>query len=78
MKKWPPRNLLAIGQHNVQHVPLVDHNKVFLPPFHITLGLMKQFVAAIDHTNRGFQCLRGKFGKMKTDTILKADNFVRP
>ena len=29
VKNWPPRNLLAVGQHNVQHVPLVDHNKIF-------------------------------------------------
>ena len=77
VKNWTPRNLLAVGQHNVQHVPLVDH-KIFLPPFHIKLGLMKQFVAAMDQTNRGFQYLKGKFRKMKTDTKLKAGVFVGP
>ena len=78
VKNWPPRNLLAVGQHNVQHVPLVDHNKIFLPPLHIKLGLMKQFVAAMDQTNRGFQYLKGKFRKMKTDIKLKAGVFVGP
>jgi hypothetical protein len=31
VKNWPFRNLLAVGQLNIQHVPLVDH-KIFLPP----------------------------------------------
>ena len=78
VKNWPPRNLLAVGQHSVKHVPLVDHNKSFLPPLHIKLGLMKQFVAAMDQTKRGFQYLKGKFKKMKTDAKLKARVFVGP
>ena len=67
VKNWPPRNLLVVGQHNIQHVPLVDHNTIFLPQLHIKLGLVKQFVAAMDQTNRGFQYLKGKFIMIKTD-----------
>jgi hypothetical protein len=39
---------------------------------------MKQFVAAMDQTNHGFQYLKGKFRKMKTDAKLKAGIFIGP
>ena len=39
---------------------------------------MKQYVAAMDQTNRGFQYLKGKFRKMKTDAKLKVGVLVRP
>ena len=39
---------------------------------------MKQFVAAMDQTNRGFKYLKGKFRKMKTDPKLKTGVFVGP
>jgi len=39
---------------------------------------MKQFVAAMDQTNCGFQYLKGKFRKMKTDAKLKAGVFFGP
>jgi len=35
------------GRYGV-HVPLVDSRKVFLPPLHIKLGLMKNFVQSMD------------------------------
>ena len=78
MKNWPPRNLLAVGKNNVQLVPNVDHNKIFIPQVHIKLGLMKQFVVAMDQTNSGFQYLKGKFRMMKTDAKLKAGVFIGP
>ena len=30
------------------HKPLVKSNRIFLPPFHIKLGLFKQFMKALD------------------------------
>ncbi len=32
----------ATGRFNCLHKPLVDAQKVFLPPFHLKLGLMKK------------------------------------
>jgi hypothetical protein len=51
---------------------------VYLPPLHIKLGLMKNFVVAMDHNRSGFQYLKDKFGKIKTDAKLKAGIFVGP
>lgn len=36
------------GKHNVKHNPLVDPKKVYLPPLHIKLGLIKNFIKGID------------------------------
>ena len=48
VKVWPPRQSSQIEKHNVQHQPLVSSTRVLLPPLHIKLGLMKNFVKAID------------------------------
>ena len=74
LKNWPSRNLLAVGQQNAQHVLIVDYNKIFLPPLHIKLGLMEQFVTAMDQTNRGFQYLKGKFRKMKLTQNVRQES----
>jgi hypothetical protein len=36
---------LAPGERNVVHDPLVDAAKIFLPPLHIKLGLVKNVKA---------------------------------
>ena len=73
---WPPREELAVGRYNVKHTPLIDPRKVYLPPLHIKLGLMKNFVKAMDHHGKGFQYLLEKFGPKKSGAKLKADVFV--
>jgi hypothetical protein len=47
VKHWKKRQKLTPGERNVGHDPLVDTAKVFLPPVHITLGLVKNFVNAV-------------------------------
>lgn len=42
-------------------VPLVDAQKVLLPPLHIKLGLMKTFVKNLDRNGAAFQYLAEKF-----------------
>jgi len=43
-KKWPPRALPQIGRKNVLKIPLVNSENIILPPLHLKLGYMKQFV----------------------------------
>ena len=38
----------CVGTYNVKHQPLVDPNDVYLPPLHIKLGLIKNFVKAMN------------------------------
>ena len=45
-KNWPIRDKMEPGSKNVLRVPLVEREKVLMPPLHIKLGLMKNFVKA--------------------------------
>ena len=75
---WPPRKDIAVGRYNVKRAPLIDPQKVYLPPLHIKLELMKNFVKAMDQHGKGFQYLFEKFGSKKSDAKLKAGVFVGP
>lgn len=48
-RDWPVRQTVErIHQHNVQNRPLIeDRQKILLPPLHIKLGLVKNFIKAL-------------------------------
>ena len=48
-KLWPKRTSLTPGEKNV-FSPLVLPEKIYLPPLHIKLGLLKNFVKGMDKT----------------------------
>ena len=76
IKVWPLRQSPQIGRHNVQHQPLVSSANVFLPPFHIKLGLMKNFVKAMSRDGYGFKFPKDFFGADKNYAKLKAGVFM--
>jgi hypothetical protein len=39
---------MSVGQANIIHEPLISRENIILPPLHIKLGLIKQFVKALD------------------------------
>ena len=45
-KEWPESITLTVNEGNVINEPLVPREKIILPPPHIKLGIMKQFVKA--------------------------------
>ena len=47
-RNWPPRSSYDIGTHSAKLTQLVEPKKVLLPPFHIKLGFIKQFVKSDD------------------------------
>ena len=58
--------------------PLVNPDKVLMPPLHIKLGLMNNFVKAMAKQNwNGFKFLCKKFPKLN-QTKLKEGIFVDP
>lgn len=59
-RDWPPRNLV-VGEKNVLRENLVPRENVLLPPLHIKLGLMKQFVKALPKDGECFKYLGSKF-----------------
>ena len=76
-KEWPTRNQFAPGRHSVKAVPLVDAQKVLLPPLHIKLGLMKTFVKNLVRNGAAFQYLAEKFPEI-SEAKLKEGIFIGP
>lgn len=76
-KDWPRRSSLDTGKHNVVQAPLIAPDKIILPPLHIKLGLMKNFVKALPVDGFGFSFLRDKFPSL-SDQKLRAGVFTGP
>jgi len=55
---------MQLGSKNVSNVSLVDREKILLPPLHIKLGMIKQFVKALDRNSPCFQYLCTKFSSL--------------
>ena len=76
-KDWGSRSTFVPGEHSVKENPLVDMNKVLLPPLHIKLGLKKNFVKAMDKNGAAFQHLCTVFPGLSA-AKLKEGIFVGP
>ena len=76
-KDWGSRSTFVPGEHSLKENPLVDMNKVLLPPLHIKLGLMKNFVKALHKNAAAFQHLSTVFPGLRA-TKLKEGIFVGP
>jgi hypothetical protein len=74
-KNWPLYKSHAPGTKNVAHQPLVEPCKLLLPPLHINLGLIKNFVKALDRNGPAFSFLYAKFPRLSTEKI-KAGVFI--
>ena len=76
-KQWPVRSTFIPGKKNIVSLPLIDPSKILLPPLHIKLGLMKQFVTALSRDSKCFQYLADKFPSITSEKI-KAGIFTGP
>lgn len=65
------------GKLNVINEPLVSRDRIILPPLHIKLGLMKQFVKALNKDGECFKYIAKKFHNLSTEK-LKAGIFDGP
>jgi hypothetical protein len=76
-KLWPKRTSLLPGLKNVVNPPLVLPEKIYIPPLHIKLGLMKNFVKVMDKNGCGFEYVRNKFPNVSNEKV-KEGMFVGP
>ena len=56
-RDWLQRKSLKVGEKNVRHPALAEWHKILLPPLHIKLRLMKNFVKAMDRAGSAFKYL---------------------
>ena len=60
-KDWGSRSTFVSSEHSLKENPLVDMNKVLLPPLHMKLGFMKNFAKALHKNGAAFQLLSTVF-----------------
>ena len=74
---WPTREELTPGMYDVIREPLICREKVLLLPLHIRLGLVKQFVKALDFEGEVFQEICSMLPKL-SEAKIKGGIFVGP
>ncbi|GFU96801.1 uncharacterized protein TNCV_4626181 [Trichonephila clavipes] len=68
-KVWPVREELKVGTKNVINMPLVSQDRIILPPLYIKLGMMKQFLKALDKSDECFNFLSHKFPALSIEKL---------
>ena len=76
-KEWPVREQMIPGEKNIQAQPLVERSKIVFSPLHIKLGVMKQFVKALNKKGACFKYICVKFPGLTIEK-LKAGIFNGP
>lgn len=67
--KWPSRIKNTLGMESVINAPLVGKHKIILPPLHIKLGLVRNFVRALKPDSEPFRILKVVFPRLTKDRI---------
>ena len=88
-KDLPIRDTIEAGVPNIIQDPIVNRDKIIFPPLHIILGLMKQFVKALETEGECFQHIitalsglsfekirAGVFDGPQIRTLIHDDQFV--
>ncbi|GBP06878.1 hypothetical protein EVAR_99750_1 [Eumeta japonica] len=63
-RNWPLRENMEPGKQNIVQNSLVARDKIILPPLHIKLGIMKQFVKSLDKNGNCFSYICEKFPQL--------------
>ena len=68
-KEWPKRQNLIVGSANVINEALVEGENIIFPPLHIKLGIIKQFVKALNKDADCFIYLRSRFHGLSDEKV---------
>lgn len=77
MREWPCRKQLPPAQKNTANDSFVNPQKIFLPQFHLKLGMMKNYVKAMNRNGESFRYLVQTFPRIH-DAEIKEVIFVGP
>ena len=70
-KDWSAREDLAVGDENIINDPLVNRDRIILPPLHIKLGMMKQFVKDLDKDGDRFNYIAKTFPGLSMEKLTE-------
>ncbi|UYV80826.1 hypothetical protein LAZ67_19001886 [Cordylochernes scorpioides] len=76
-KSLPNREIFTPGHKNIVNPLLIDSENIYLPPLHIKLGLIKNFVKVMDRNASGFAYLKQKCSSI-SNAKIKEGIFVGP
>ena len=68
-KDWSTRKELVLITHNIRNEPLVSREKILLPPLHIELGLIKEFIKALDSNSEALTLIKQIFPKLSEEKV---------
>ena len=68
-RDWPPRSTISIRTSNIINEPLVSRENIVLPPLRIKLGLMKQYVKALNKDGDCFKYMCRKFPGLSNEKL---------
>ena len=77
IKVWYERDSFEPGQRNAAEDPVLDTKNLILPPLHIKLGIVRNFVKAIVRNGNALCYLKSKFPKL-SEAKIKGAVFIRP
>ncbi|XP_049307337.1 uncharacterized protein LOC125777138 [Bactrocera dorsalis] len=69
MRDWKLRTEFHLNVANVIHIPLVPANHILPPLLHIKLGIVKNFIKAINRDAEAFKCLTEIFPRLSVAKI---------
>lgn len=73
-RDWPFREEVRLRRNNIIENPLVPIGKVLLPPLHIKLGIVKNFIKALNPDGIAFDELRRIFPRLSGMKIKEGIN----
>lgn len=68
-RDWPRRKNFIVRHANVVHSPLVPTENIMLPPLHIKLGIVKNFIKQLNREGPACQYLRQIFPNLSEAKI---------
>lgn len=74
--QWKRRETYEVGKDSIVNEPLVRAEKIIIPPLHIKLGLIRNFVRAMDKNSAAFAHLKSEFPRLSAAKI-DAGEFIR-
>lgn len=74
--RWNQRDEHRLGHLSVERDALVPSSKIILPPLHIKLGLMRNFVRALDKESRQYAYIKTIFPSLTDAKIEGGTQFV--
>lgn len=74
---WPARTIRNVGKDNVVAEALVPVDNILMPPLHVKLGIVSNFIKALNKDGEAFDYLRTLFHRLSEAKITQGNSKLR-